>query len=540
MFQIQEASLEWALKHLMKFSSSSFYPKNFEFKAIDYNWEEVRKYILNIDLEEYKPQTPLLSLALKPNKNFRVVHQLDPIDSIIYTALIYEIKTIIEEYRIPEESKIACSYRIDTTMEGSFFNNKTGYNDYKEKTEELANKYKNGYILICDITDFYNQIYTHRIENIISEAGGLGFEKHAKVIGNFILDLNTKTSRGIPVGPNPSILLAEAIMGDIDKKIRNYTDDFVRYVDDIRIFFNTEDAAIKVLQDLTKYLYTSHRLVFSDVKTKIKNVEDFMENYYINEEKEEKKEIIHKQEKLTFNKLEEILPSNNYYESSEIDDNAFNAVFDKVFDEIGETQQFKILSDTYLNLFNKEISKDKIDKGLVKHILFRAKYYRVRCLVPIIFQNFEKVASLIKEVVLYLKSVLNEDLVELYKEDIYKIIQNDYCKLAYVNTWLAYLLQQEMCSNICLKDNDIIELRDKALIARTRNDVTFIKDYKNSLDVLAPWDKRAIIYSSIILSKDEKNSWLSSRKSEKNILEKSLVKYVLSINNTKKKLKKKI
>ena len=235
---VKENHLEWALKHLQKYSHSDFYPKAFEFKAIAHNWQQVKGYILSLDLDvdKYQPKSPMINLAPKPNGNFRIVHQLDPIDSLIYTALVREVCEIIEEYRIPELQQVACSYRIKPDLEGSFFSAKTGWDIFSSRSKILADNYATGYVIVGDITDFYNQIYTHRIQNLIEEAGKGSFDDNSKAIDNFLLGINKKTSRGIPVGPAPSIVLAELIMASIDKKIKIYSNDFVRYVDDIKVF----------------------------------------------------------------------------------------------------------------------------------------------------------------------------------------------------------------------------------------------------------------------------------------------------------------
>lgn len=114
--KIQETSLEWALKHLTEYYDSDFYPKLFEYKAIAYYWPQVKSYIQELDLLTYAPKSPVSSLALKASGTFRVVHQLEPIDAIIYTSLVYEIGQIIEDYRIPATENIACSYRIKTSV----------------------------------------------------------------------------------------------------------------------------------------------------------------------------------------------------------------------------------------------------------------------------------------------------------------------------------------------------------------------------------------------------------------------------------------
>ena len=65
MRNLTETSLEWALKHVLKFYDSDFYPKLFEFEAIKHNWTKVKNEILKIDLENYAPQTPFICLAPK-------------------------------------------------------------------------------------------------------------------------------------------------------------------------------------------------------------------------------------------------------------------------------------------------------------------------------------------------------------------------------------------------------------------------------------------------------------------------------------------
>jgi hypothetical protein len=304
---VKENALEWSLKHLIRYYDSDFYPKSFEFEAIASNWPSVKNYILSLDLLEYTPKSPLISLAPKPNGTYRIVHKLDPIDSLIFTAIVYELHHIIEKYRIPASKNIACSYRIKPDFNGSFFDREeNGWKNYKRRIKRLSKKYKDGYVINCDITDFYNQIYTHRLKNIISEAGEGEYDEQASVIHEFLLKLNTKTSRGIPVGPAASIVLAEAIMADIDNKIISYTRDFTRWVDDIIIFFMERGEATFVFHELTRYLYSCHRLVFSGEKSRILTVRKYLKYHFRDEEKEEEVEILKKTEELAKEKFEEL------------------------------------------------------------------------------------------------------------------------------------------------------------------------------------------------------------------------------------------
>lgn len=160
MVSVKENHLEWALKHLVRYYDSDFYPKILEFRAISHNWQEVKDYILSLDLEKYLPKSPVIKLAPKPNGNYRIVHQLDPIDSLVYTALVREVCEIIESFRIPESENIACSFRIKPDLEGSFFVERgTGWQIFLSRSEELAKKYESGFVIVAETTKTLQKLF---------------------------------------------------------------------------------------------------------------------------------------------------------------------------------------------------------------------------------------------------------------------------------------------------------------------------------------------------------------------------------------------
>jgi len=508
MYKLQDTSLEWALLHVMNFYDSDFFPRLFEFEAIKRNWTNIKAALLDIDLEVYAPKNPVINLALKPNGNYRVVHQLDPIDSLIFAALLNENASIIESYRIPAERKIACSYRIKLDTSGSFFEKDyNGYPDFLEKAEELSNKFKSGVVLVCDIVDFYNQIYLHRVNNVLSEAGS----KAAKVIESFLGGLNTNVSRGVPVGPAPSILIAEAIMSDINKKILSYTDSFTQYVDDLYIFFKTEYEAKIFLHELTKYLYSNHRLVLSPDKTQIIKIPVFKGTHLKEESRIEKQALLDKLEELSegmYSSIEEI----------------------KDFDELEPPEKFRIRSEAYSNLFNEAMKLEKIDLGLMRHILRQAGKYKVRKIMPQIFKYFEKLLPVIREVIIYFEKVLTEKSILIYEKDFADILESPYLKLPFINMWVFTLFQNELFNLTSIKINysQIFRIREQALIARREKNLTWIKDIKDGLDTLGIWDRRAVIYAGIILSEDELIHWLGLESSKGDIVNKSICSMIIS------------
>ena len=191
MSKLTEESLDFARHHIEKYYDSDFFPKSFEFEAIWHNWDEVKAELSSKNVEKLWVFPPHTMPAIKSNGTYRIVHQLEPVDAVIYTAMAYEIAPSVEAARLPVAMKAACSYRLQI-HEGSFFSAGGGYPDFDTRTTELANQFK--YILATDITDFYNQIYLHRLNNAI-EFADPALKNKAKDIELFLSKINGKTSK---------------------------------------------------------------------------------------------------------------------------------------------------------------------------------------------------------------------------------------------------------------------------------------------------------------------------------------------------------
>ena len=194
---LKPESIDWAFKHICKFGDTDIFPVPFEYELISYNWSKVKAEIEKIDLTNYATRSFQLFFVLKQYGGYRPAIQLDPIDSIIYTALAYEAAPIIEKKRIPKKKKIACSYRLDIKKDGVLFQKNNGWDDFHNQSRKLALSKKYNFIVIADIADFYNHVSHHRIRNALEDAGIS--EIRAKNIENFFLNLTNSQSRGIPI-----------------------------------------------------------------------------------------------------------------------------------------------------------------------------------------------------------------------------------------------------------------------------------------------------------------------------------------------------
>jgi len=314
-------------------------------------------------------------------------------------------------------------------------------------------------------------------------------------------------------------------MASIDNFIQSYTKDFVRYVDDIRIFFKTREEAVFVLHNLTDFMNSYHRLVLSGEKTKIRTVKRFREDSLRDEEKEENAAILEEANEKAKGRLEELLENLPPY-SEDID---YEEEYEKAFREIIKDEKFKLLSSTYASLFEKSI-KTGLDFPLLRHILKQAARYRIRSIIKLVLDNFERLLPLIREMIIYLNNVINDEVVIRYKTKFEAIVSAYYVNLPFVNLWIARLLSNK-CFNVINLPTDYSnfqDIRSKSIIALRRQDTTWVRNFRAKISILGPWDKRAVIYSSSLLPLDEMKSWAGSIAASGDIVDESISSFLIS------------
>jgi len=284
---LRNESIDWAITHIRRFGDTDIFPIPFEYEAIKHSWPNLKYAISQLDIANYEGRSLRRMLVPKQNDNFRIALQLDPIDTIVYTALAYEAAEAVEAFRIPIERKVACSYRVELGAKGEFFRKNNGWDDFHAKSNELANCGAYRFVVTADIADFYNQIGHHRVRNALELAGV--DKDRARSVENLLMNFTRGQSQGIPIGPSASALFAEACLADVDNYLLRNGYVHTRYVDDFRIFCTDREKAQKAVHDLTEYLYTAHRLSLQTHKTQIYDVSAFVAKELVDPEELEAK-----------------------------------------------------------------------------------------------------------------------------------------------------------------------------------------------------------------------------------------------------------
>ena len=180
--KLSEGSIRWAMKHLLEQKDTDIFPFPIELNIIKEEIDFVVAKLVDKGITEYKWKHARRFIMAKDELSFRIVSQLDPVDSLFLAALIKEKGQIIEDARIPETDGIIFGNRFAPSNEGHLYKSDRQWKKYWTKNKARIEEFH--FAVSVDIADFYNQIYHHTVENSIIEVGGSNQLKNS--IKNFI------------------------------------------------------------------------------------------------------------------------------------------------------------------------------------------------------------------------------------------------------------------------------------------------------------------------------------------------------------------
>jgi hypothetical protein len=503
---LDERSLDWALVHLTRFGDNDFFPGAFEFKVFADNWSAVKPQLLAIDLSSHMARPPLVRFAAKPGGSLRLLHRLDPVDSIIYTALVYEIHEALNRKKESGSAMTAQVFGVEPAASGSFFSAaRHAWPRYVERISRMAQEHQGpgsqgGWVLMTDIQDFFGRIRPQRLVQTLGESGVVPAER-LQAFGRFLSALCTGGARGMPPGPGASTVLSEWVLDEIDRKVMSDTGDFARWGDDYRIFFRTKDSAEKALKDLSAYLQTEHEMMLEHSKTRIVPVEEFLARHFRRMPKESG-EAGAAEARLNEFVGESAHPISYAWMTSAMPGSPAPDAYARMRD----LPEFAQVESTYLAHFDRAVNATPPDLIAARRILRKAAAYRIPSLLPVVLAQSDKLAPVIREMATYLYAVLDEDSTHAYTREIRNAWEGRIHASAYINEWWSHLFTKACFNKIDVPAHygEVADLRHKALIAMRRMDIAWIRNHAANLDSFDTWDRRGVLYACSLLSGEER------------------------------------
>lgn len=194
----------------------------------------------------YAPQPTIATLIPTSSGNMRRIEQLHQQDFIVHRLIAYHLTPILDQYLSPYSLGYRKGYSRDKIQ---------------QKIQNLINQGFN-WVLECDIEDFFNQIsITSLCEHLRSlfpqrEYQSIAFIQKLMQIGyGFPNETEIhQREKGLIQGSPLSPVLANIYLAQLDTVLHNEQICFVRYADDILIFYREHEDSKDILHTIKQSL----------------------------------------------------------------------------------------------------------------------------------------------------------------------------------------------------------------------------------------------------------------------------------------------
>jgi hypothetical protein len=465
--------------------------------------------VIERDFDNFILQYPPIheqSLAAIGYNGFRWATQIDPIWNAYLLALVISIGEDIERARVSTDKQVVFSYRFKPdTDKKTLFAQDLGWISFQRISGDLAGTHS--HVLVCDISDFYQRIYHHRLENALKKATS-NAEAVRKII-SLLSRISKGASYGLPVGGPAARLLSELLLNRMDRLLLAEGITFCRYADDYHIFTNSREQAYEHLVFITERLLENEGLSLQKAKTRILSSQEFLSTSGFSEH--DTGEDAQTSQTKSFLSLK--LHFDPYSPTADED---YEALKD-------ELRKFDIVG-----MLATELQKSQLHQGLTKRLIRSVEYLdqdvrgdvvlMLLDSIVVLYPIFPSVMMLIKGVISYLDTNTKERVFEVLRMLINtgSYITRVPVNLAFAIRVLALDLSDEtdeVFGRLYRETSSMMLRRDIILAMAKRNGDYWISDRRKHFYNLNSWERRALLIASFILE-DEGSHWRKKIKRE--------------------------
>jgi len=491
-----------AIKNVAKFGDTDIFPFPVE-NAIFYDKPERVVALLTAisadfggHVDKYPPVN-LTSLAPAGYSGFRWATQLDPLWNAYLLSLVISYADTAEKARIPKEDLMVFSYRYAPNQDdGSLFDTSVGWPQFKTRSIDLADQHT--HVLVCDIADFYQRVYHHRIDNALRHIDD-GSHRHKQVM-ELLSQFSNNVSYGLPIGGPAARLLAELLLNNSDRLLRSAGLIFTRFVDDYHFFASSKEGAHQALVKISETLYVNEGLSLQKSKSRIMTSAEFKASAGLLDEPPDD------------SGRTSLLRLSLKYDPYSANPKKDYADLEKTIDQID-----------ILGLLTQELNKTRIHGPLTKKLITAIRYLRTPAregAVQTLVRNYELLSPLFGTLAITIRGVYFEldeptqlsvhtSICALIRERSYIIQVDLHLGYAIRILGLRHSAEAEGLLTRAYESTSSPFVRKEIVLAMSKwRSVHWLSEKKRYFQTMSPWEKRAFVVASYCLG-DEGSHWRS-------------------------------
>nr|WP_281381760.1 RNA-directed DNA polymerase [Conexibacter arvalis] len=207
-------------------------------------------------------------IASKKSGTFRPFVRLDPMDLIVYQALVDALGPAIETTLPPRE--FVGAYRQALSSDDDAFAGNASNDEFRAGVSEAIERAGEAYVLQTDISGYFLGIRPGTLKSQLLEVSD-----RADVVGDLAQMLGRWQDlgiRGLPQGVRPSSPLGNVYLASLDRLLGSMSVPFFRWMDDMWAICDSFGAARRVQDHIERHLY-GMALTLNGEKTRILRAE---------------------------------------------------------------------------------------------------------------------------------------------------------------------------------------------------------------------------------------------------------------------------
>lgn len=218
-------------------TSRAFVRLPYEIELVDQENDEWLGQLAEKVSVGYRPSSANIADVPKGNGAVRPGAILSLEDKTVYADIVGSLFPMISSGLRWSQGIIDFSYQLAGQPDRvNWFSNRfIGWTQFRRKQlDKLQNDEKARYLVVTDLTGFYENI---DLTILASDLRALGCDGEAvHLLSTCLNRWGVIPGRGLPQGYSPSDILAKVYLNAIDRAIVDEGFDYIRYVDDIRLF----------------------------------------------------------------------------------------------------------------------------------------------------------------------------------------------------------------------------------------------------------------------------------------------------------------
>jgi hypothetical protein len=209
----------------------------YEVELVDQNTDEWLAQLNEKVVAGYRPVSAIIADIPKGNGAVRPGAVLSLEDRTVYADLIGSMFPQISAGLRWSQGSVDFSYQLSERSDRvNWFSNRfAGWSQFRQKQlEKFQKDEKVTHVVVTDLTGFYENI---DLPTLLSDLRELGSDANAvQQLSTCLYRWAVIPGRGIPQGYSPSDILAKVYLNPVDRALMEEGFDYIRYVDDMRLF----------------------------------------------------------------------------------------------------------------------------------------------------------------------------------------------------------------------------------------------------------------------------------------------------------------